>query len=46
MFYLIGNTSWGHCFAPMKFESKNKAIQYGRQMKRDGYWFAYRIIEK
>ena len=46
MFYLIGNTSWGYCCTPMKFESRNKAVKYGRKMKRDGYWFAYRIFQK
>lgn len=42
---LIGNTSWGYCFTPRIYDSKSKAQSYGRQMKRDGYWFDYRIIE-
>ena len=45
MVYLIGNTAWGYCFTPMPFESENKARAYGREMKRDGYWFSYRIIK-
>lgn len=46
MVYLIGNTSWGYCFTPIPFKSKRKAIEYGRQMKRDGYWFHYRTVER
>jgi len=42
---LIGNTRWGHCFQPISFDSERKAMEYGRQMKRDGYWFNYRIIK-
>lgn len=45
MVYLIGNTSWGYCFSPMPFESESKAKDYGRKMKKDGYWFDYRIIK-
>lgn len=45
MVYLVGNTSWGYCFSPMPFESENKAKDYGRKMKKDGYWFDYRIIK-
>ena len=46
MVYLIGNTACGYCFTPMPFDSENKAKAYGREMKRDGYWFSYRIIKK
>ena len=43
---LIGNTSWGYCFTPISFESESKARKYGRGIKKDGYWFDYRIIKK
>lgn len=46
MVYLIGNTRWGYCFTPIKFESENKAKKYGREMKREGFWHEYRIIKK
>ena len=41
---LIGNTSSGYCFTPIVYDSRSKAQAYGRQMKRDGYWFDYRIF--
>ena len=42
---LIGNTSSGYCFNPLIFDTRFQAQVYGREMKRDGYWFDYRIFE-
>lgn len=42
--YLVGNTRSGYCFNPIRFESEDKTRKHGRKMKRDGYWFDYRVF--
>ena len=43
---IIGNTSYGYCFQPKTFPSKSKAVEYGKWMVNEGFWFAYRTYNK
>ena len=43
---LIGNTAWGYCFTPEKFNSISEARKVAKENVEDGYWFSYRIIRE
>jgi len=43
---LIGNTAWGYCFTPEKFNSISEARKVAKENVENGYWFSYRIIRK
>lgn len=43
---IIGNTSWGYCFAPMYFMSIREGKEYAKYMIDNGYWFNYRLFIK
>ena len=41
---IVLNNNWGYCYAPQTFPSRNKALAYARQMIKDGYAWAYRML--
>lgn len=40
----VCNTAWGYCMAPVEFDSKKKAREYGQNMVDNGYAFAFRLF--
>lgn len=41
---IVLNNQWGYSYAPQTFSSRKEALEYAKEMIRNGYAWAYRII--